>query len=658
MLLDEEIAATVLHCVNQLASVRVPSGAKKEEREKYGPGRPVFLHERILLSPEGASKSVFSLAREELSLEEHHYENLPQLRAVVQSYRTGFGGIVTGVAQVPATGSVVTYLATGGRGPDGWPVGTVFTFSPVFEAAELDELGPVCPVLDSVEDATLVHLPVAQGPVALHSRAELVKGFYSPDQALQNFLFENFSVNASPYTGGETTFLNYYGGGELFKRVLAKKERARAGALDLPIRDVERLMAKISVYEDCGESKTPDRASLRGCMSAGMVHVAIPTRENFGAFASYLQKQMEAVVGTSRRFRICVGVLVDEFANTACMYNTEHCPFFDPKGYPWAKSFTLLEGNYVISEYSPDASVLLPAVEAMRGSKLLMVEFDSAYQAIGCLPYPQSLSLAGERKEVKGGDDDLAAREVLVGMHEHDPRVLTMLRDCGASLYKSVEDLKILALTFETPERARDFIAKMRDSKSGAFVMTRKNLYANHAFTLVCRRPAMSDELFVLLEAVEVMALGKNRYRFTSPFSLLTHAKVLYKHNRWKKNESVKKFRSLRDDANRYVFLDRKLPASLSMYQRRPPLGAVPVVRSRRHALGLHWYRLTNLPRDVPDAELREALVEWGGLGEVQEWRIDRANYNPIMWMGVSQRVIVPRVLLMVFSIGRTSVCR
>ena len=106
------------------------------------------------------------------------------------------------------------------------------------------------------------------------------------------------------------------------------------------------------------------------------------------------------------------------------------------------------------------------------------------------------------------------------------------------------------------------------------------------------------------------MSLGKNRYRFTSNQTLLKHAQVLYRHNRWKKNEKVKKFRALRDDADRYVFLDHKLPVSLNTFQRAPPLSPV---RAEGTASGLYWYRLTNLPRNLSDAKLREAVEQWGG---------------------------------------------
>ena len=641
--------ATVLHGVNQLSRVVIPGGAKQEERDKCAPGKPVFLHERELLTSEGGTKSVFSLARGDLLLEQHHHENLPSLRAVVQSYRRGFGGVVTGEAHVPATGSVVTYLATKERGPERWPVGTVFLFSPVFEASDVEALGDVCPVLENVDDATLLYAPDVSGrALALHSRTELVDGFYSPNKALQTFLSLRFGVNASLYTGEESTSLKYYGGGELFKRALTKLERAPSRALNLKLREVEKLMAKVSVYKECKSGgEAPDVAKLKSSMCDPMVHVAIPTQGNLLSFGGYLQQQMQASARTGDRFQICVGVLVDEFATTSCVYNTEHCLFFDPRAFPWAKSFTLLEGDYVISEYNPDASELLPAVEAMRGRKLLLVELDSSYQAKGCLPYPQSMKLDATVAKAVSAEADPSDKEVLVGMHQHDPRVLELVRDCGASFYKIVDDTTILALNFDTPKKARDFISDMKESKAGVFVMTRQNLYAKHAYTLTCNRPAVADELFVLLDAVEVMSIGKNRYRFTSNQTLLKHAQVLYRHNRWKKNEKVKKFRALRDDSDRYVFLDHKLPVSLNMYQRAPPLSPACV---EGKAPGLFWYRLTNLPRNLSDAKLRDALEQWGGLGEVKEWKIDRAHYNPTLWMAVAERVAVARVVNGVFD--------
>ena len=641
--------ATVLHGVNQTACVAIPGDADQKERDKCAPGKPVFIHEKELFTSEGESKSVFSLARGNLLLEQHHHENLPRLRAVVQSYKRGFGGVVTGEAHVPATGSVVTYLATKERGPEQWPVGTVFLFSPVFEAADVEDLGDVCPVLENVDEATLLQVPDVSGKaLALHSRTELVEGFYSPDKTLQTFLSLHFGVNASPFTGEEATSLKYYGGGELFKRALTKQERATPRAFDLQLREVEKLMAKISVYKECKSGhEAPDAANLKSSMCEPMVHVAIPTQGNLLSFGGYLQQQMQATEGTGNRFQICVGVLVDEFTNTSCVYNTEHCLFFDHRAFPWAKSFTLLEGDYIISEYNTDASELLPAVDAMRGRKLLLIELDSSYQAKGCLPHPQSMNLGGAAVVDAAPEADPSGKEVLVGMHQHDPRILELVRDCGASFYKNVDDTTILALDFDTPKKARDFILDMKESKAGVFVMTRQNLYAKHAYTLTCNRPAVADELFVLLDAMEVMSLGKNRYRFTSNQPLLKHAQVLYRHNRWKKNEKVKKFRALRDDADRYVFLDHKLPVSLNMYQRAPPLSPV---RAEGKAPGLVWYRLTNLPRDLPDAKLREAVEQWGALGEVKEWKIDRAHYNPTLWMAVAKRVTVSRVVNGVFD--------
>jgi len=188
-----------------------------------------------------------------------------------------------------------------------------FLFSPVFEASDVEELGDVCPVLENVDDATLLYAPDVSGrALALHSRTELVDGFYSPNKALQTFLSLRFGVNASPYTGEESTSLKYYGGGELFKRALTKLERAPSRALNLKLREVEKLMAKVSVYKECKSGgEAPDVAKLKSSMCDPMVHVAIPTQGNLLSFGGYLQQQMQASARTGDRFQICVGVLVD-----------------------------------------------------------------------------------------------------------------------------------------------------------------------------------------------------------------------------------------------------------------------------------------------------------------------------------------------------------
>ena len=652
----EDGYASVLHGVNQLATIKMPEDLGGTEAARYGPGNPVFLSEKHTTYPNGVSEISYDLVRGEVELEEHHFEELPVLRAVVQNYREGMGGTLVGVALVPTTGSVVTFVATESRNPRTMPPQTVFTFCPVFEDGDVEALGPVFPNLGNVDDATIVHKPDVGVVNHLHPLTELVDGFYSPDDELQTFMRDKFGVNASPYTGSKTTTLDYYGGGELFKRMLANgvgKWSAR-NALEFQIREVEKYMAKISVYKN-SRGADPSPGELRTKMRCELSHVAFPTEATLEVFAKYVQRQMKSATNEGNRLRLCVGVLIDECANTTCLYNTERCPFFDSKAYPWVKSFTLIEGDYVLNEYNSELNELVPAVEAIRRRKILMVELDSWSCAKGCLPVPQVIRMSSAQQ---GRDDSASGKEVLLGLHEHDPRVTTMIRDGGASIYKTVENTVILALAFHTEKKAQEFVAAMRESEAGVYCMTRRNMYAPHAYTLSCKRAVGANELFQMLRAVEVMPIGQNKYRFTSPHAMLTTAKILYRRNRYKKNEKdekakgpnkppLNKYRCLRDDNNRYVFMDKTMPVTLSVYQRRPPLG----LRGQRTLLPVNrpWYRISGLPRDQTDEQLREVLLQWDGIKEIQDWRVDRSIYDPVMYVSVLNTQEVAKVVKGVF---------
>ena len=651
----ENSMANVLHGINQLAMIKIPEDAGKAERERYTPGKPVFLSERRFVNPNGTSEVLYSIVRGNLELEEHHFQKMPQLRAIVKRYREGMGKTLIGEAIVPSTGSFVSYVATTTCNTSSMPPGTVFTFTPLFEAADVDSLGPVYPKLENVADVSIVSKPQGGGS-RLRSLTELVTGFYAPDEKLQNFVNETFGVNASPFTGAQTTDLTYYGGGELFKRLLAAREGqwSAGSALDVQLQDVERYMAKISVYkQDRKQGDDPDAAELTRAMHDEMIHIAIPTNATLLEFAKYLQKQMKIAINKGKRLRFYVGIMVDECANTTCLYNTEHCPFFDPKAYPWVKSFTLVEGDYVLNEYNRELNELVPAVEAIQCKKLLMVELDSWFCAQGCMPAPQVARMP-EGHRAKG--NDAAGKEVLLGLQEHDPRLAALLRGGQASVYKRVDDIVIVALTFSTEKEAQDYIATMRTSEVGAYVMTRRNLYASHAYTLKCQRAVCASELFQLCRAVEVMAIGQNKYRITSPHGMITIARMLYKQNRYKKNEKdakgkpLNKFRRLNDDNDRFVFLDAKMPSVLSVYQRRLPLGRV----GRRAAMASRsespWYRISGLPRNKTDAQLREELLRWGGLAGIIGWRIDRTIFDPVMYVNVESTQEVSKVVREVFD--------
>jgi hypothetical protein len=254
--------------------------------------------------------------------------------------------------------------------------------------------------------------------------------------------------------------------------------------------------------------------------------------------------------------------------------------------------------------------------------------------------------------------DDAAEREVLLGLPEHDPRLTVLLRGGQAAVYKRVDDIVIVALTFPTAEKAQDYIAALKTSEVGAYAMTRRNLYAPHAYTLKCERAVCASELFQLCRAVEVMAIGQNKYRLTSPHGMITIARTLYKQNKYKKNEKdakgnpLNKYRRLNDDNDRYVFLDAKMPSVLSVYQRRLPLGRVDRKLQAGVAGGFNgpWYRISGLPRNRTDAQLRDALLQWGGLANITGWRIDRTVYDPVMYVHVRCTQEVSKVVREVFD--------
>ena len=567
---------------------------------------------------------------------------VPQLRAVVQEYEAR-QGVVWGRALVPATGSRVSFQATEEYGPASLPAESVFLFCPTF--AE-DEKGYMRPVLADVKSVRVTHRAVAREGDELHqgqdqevrefhSHTELVPGFYSLGEKMMGALALEFGVEGTPFEGEDLSYADYCGGGELLRHLLA--EKGQGGSIyDLSLKEIQDAMIKVDSCRRASTMNPVSEEDTQALLDRGILHLVVPKADNLANFCQYIAREMKSANEDEIWLRVIVGVLVDEEATPECLYNTEDCPLFDHYKYPWARSFCMLEGQYSVEHFDPDYSAYVPDVRAKAGKKLLLVTLDSRSRESGSLPMPQELAFVDSDPEVVGAiaPEETEEKEVILGFDKQDPRALSLIRDSGASTYRMSGGCHLVSLPFADSEKAQEFVENLRSEYTDVFCMTKENLYSPRAFTLTCHSPVLAHELYPLLDAVEVMPLGRNKYRFTCVHDIMDCARVLWKENKYKKNDHHR-YQALRDDQNHYVWLNRKKLELQKYFRRLPP--AKRAGNAQQASRRLHWYSVEGLPRGVSDEMLKVGLSGCEQLRQatVKEWRINRSPYFPTVWVGL-----------------------
>ena len=614
-----------------------------KNRQQAGPqvGEPLYLRKRTTILPSDELEVEYVMVRPPTDVQELELP-VPQLRAVVQEYEAR-QGVVWGRALVPATGSRVSFQATKEYGPASLPAESVFLFCPTF--AE-DEKGYMRPVLADVKTVKVTHKAVARDGDDLHqgqdqevrefhSHTELVPGFYSLGEKMMGALALEFGVEGTPFEGEDLSYADYCGGGELLRHLLA--EKGQGGSIyDLSLKEIQDAMIKVDSCRRASTMNPVSEEDTQALLDRGILHLVVPKADNLANFCQYIAREMKSANEDEIWLRVIVGVLVDEEATPECLYNTEDCPLFDHYKYPWARSFCMLEGQYSVEHFDPDYSAFVPDVRAKAGKKLLLVTLDSRSRESGSLPMPQELGFVDSDPEVVGAiaPEETEEKEVILGFDKQDPRALSLIRDSGASTYRMSGGCHLVSLPFADSEKAQEFVENLRSEYTDVFCMTKENLYSPRAFTLTCHSPVLAHELYPLLDAVEVMPLGRNKYRFTCVHDIMDCARVLWKENKYKKNDHHR-YQALRDDQNHYVWLNRKKLELQKYFRRLPP--AKKAGNAQQASRRLHWYSVEGLPRGVSDEMLKVGLSGCEQLRQatVKEWRINRSPYFPTVWVGL-----------------------
>ena len=630
----------ILHGDNKTVDVKAPLLG---HYSKAAAGSGVLLCRSTLVNRNGTATDAYSLVLGEDSGSCADPRQLPRLRAYVKSYSTNVKGLSEGVAVVTATGTQLRFSATRVMNSNTLPINSTFLFHPTFVSSDQDLMVP------SVVDIDSVSVEQLSCTKARLLKSDLVSGFYAPETRLQTFLSESLGVNALPYVGGKGSSLALSGGDEFIRRLTARKgvkDHDEHGPYACSMLDLSERMAKAKVFAD---SPNATKEDLLANMVTDITHLVIPTAREVNSYADYLETQLTKAETRGYRLRVVVGVLIDECATVTSLYNTEDCVFFKNNKFPWVQSFNILDGSYMLLHFNSDLDDLAPAVDDTAGKKLLLVELDSSFRAEGTLPAPGCLrtpvsGAAPVALSAPAPGPGAVPHEVLVGLPTIDPRVTALLRDCGqaASIYRKWGRTTILALSFASQDAAEDFILQARQEKS-YFCMSKANLHDPNTLTLACFQDSSPDELYTMLDAVEVLPVGRNSFRFTSTHSMLSLAKVLWKHDSYKRMAKSKHYRILRDDHNNYVLLGQKSPTRVLRYHRRLPMPTRRFTNEESKAVE-HWYCISMLPRGFSDERLRERIRTWEELPNIVTWKIDRTSYRPRMWVAAEERVLLEPV--------------
>ena len=613
------------------AKETVKTTAKAKETAKATVGTMVPFRRSRTVAKSGRIVNSYAAVRDPGPWMKPDLSQYPILKAVVTVFRTED---MTGRASVGACRRVCPFTLSSEYEGEMPKPGSTFAFTPL----KVDGRGhPTIPVIDS---AHLTYL-AAGDTTEVQLSTDLVPGFYAPGKELQRLVEEKLGITATPFIGKTLSMFNYHADECLVARLSEADGMESAGKFGKQVPTMGSISALMSKQELFARVAQPSAAEVQKAVQKELHHFVIPKKSQLSAFVPYLKKSLRRAQESPVPLKVTVGVFVSQDENECSLYHTlEHyCPFGDLKAFPWTKALTIIDGPTHYLSYNRNVGLFTPAIEPLGGYKLLAVTFESTFRAAGTLPRINEITThkAECRKLVsRAGEVD-----VLISLKQNDPRrTLITAKHQGAKYCGGHEDTLVVSLTWG---RAKAFLAATAKMASGMYAMARLSLHHRDTYTLVCDRDVVADELYELLGAYAVMPIGGHKYRFCTDLGLLDLAVILHRQNKFIRRGGINKYRTLRDDYDRYVHVGANSPHPrvLSTYHRR--LEVLTVARER--IPDRYWHRLSNVPRGALPSYALEAMMK-------QEWwlqtlpdptlRLTTDTFHPEVWIGTKKDVKLP----------------
>ena len=619
---------TVVYGQDQRATFRKLTGTRQAP---VAVGNIVPFRRSKMVAKEGRVKTSFAAVRDPDPWLEPEPGQYPVLKAVVTAFDSDD---MSGRANVGACNRVCPFaLASEYDGEIPMP-GSTFAFTPL----RIDGRGhPTIPVIDGTHFTYLA----AGDNAEVQLGTDLVSGFYAPGRELQKLVESRLGVTATPFIGKTLSTFDYYADECLIARLSETYGMANTGKFGKRVPTLGGISALMSQQELFARAVQPTAKEVHKAVHKELHHFVIPTTGQLSAFAPYLKNSLKRAQESPVPLKITVGVFVSQDVSSSSLYHSleRYCPFGDLKEFPWTKALTIIDGPTCYLSYNRAVGLFTPAVEPLVGYKLLAVTFESTFRAAGTLPRVNEIVTRGAecRKLVsRAGEVD-----VLISLRQDDPRrTLIKAKHQGAKYCGGHEDTLVVSLPWG---RARAFLAATAKRPNGMFAMARLSLHHRDTYTLLCDRDVVADELYELLGAYAVMPIGGHKYRFCTDLELLDLAVILHRQNKFIRRGGINKYRTLRDDHDRYVHIGANSPHPriLSTYHRRLEMMA----EAHERIPGRHWHRLSNVPRGALPSQVQEAMKK-------QEWwpmilpdpvlRMTTDTFHPEVWIGTVSDVSLP----------------
>jgi len=241
---------------------------------------------------------------------------------------------------------------------------------------------------------------------------------------------------------------------------------------------------------------------------------------------------------------------------------------------------------------------------------------------------------------------------VLVSLPDADVRRKILVEKYGAVTFKTRGILEILAVTFDSQEKADAFLQSRAKKPKGMYVIAKESLYHEDTLTLTVSDkkeagPIIADELFYITRGAGVLPIGNNRYRICTRMAFLEVAQVLNFNNRYLKGDN-NKFSVLRNDKNKYLHLDTQAqPKSVLEYLRSEPPEELSLHDAEQQ---LYWFKMVNLPHGLSKEvilTLLENLKNWPGRSELVDVVIDSSTYLPTLTFSLKQELTLAHSFLL-----------
>ena len=607
--------------------VKIPKPSRgKYKNVKVGSALALIKKSKLLL--DGTEEISYAIGNPK-PWDEPDPDELPRLKGVVQEYKSDEGED-HGIALVPLMGQTVQFETKELVDIGSYPVGSTFAFYPKFD-------GDGC--LDKLELIPEDFLTIATASPAKSREltvADLAEGFFSPESRVQTLAHQLFGANAQPFVSEKKTILEFAGGRQLVDRLTTHHGVAHYSKLNL--QDIQDMMASVHAHATLQDG-VMTASVLKKAVRRDMTHLIMPTQPNEAKTVSWIKRSFTQAVKQGRTLRLVVGVPVDVGCTPANLYNVENCKYFDNDKMPWVRSFTLLEGHTVNYHFDGRGD-FVPVLAGLQGKKMMLVEIDSRYQAMG-LPQPDSVKMDPSSNTFKLDVPADEQHEVMVAINTCDPRYEFLAQECGGVRVKQLGNFDVLSVPFRVESDAEQFVAMVASKPAGIFAMPRKWLYSSRSLTLTCTSEVYADELYSILDATAILPIGHNRYRLVTHAKMLKVGQVLHKQNRYIKTT---KFKALRSDTDDFVLLNGKRPTRLNKYYRQP-LQRRLLERKAGVDEG-YWFKITNLPPRVQRESLLEKLegLAWWP-SDVSDFLLDDREEHPCVWFRTGTDAKLPQII-------------